>query len=82
MHNECAREVKKFKEIRMDTLTENSTQNLTDNAKTAGVSAEDIVAAIKPLIDEYFLGTCSCKGDVLLYTSPQGKRFVVSVKAL
>lgn len=66
----------------MNTLTDNNTQNLSYNEENVRVSAEDIIAALKPLVDEYFLGCCSCEGDALLYTSPEGERFAVKAIAL
>ena len=41
----------------------------------AEVTAEDIAASLKPLFDEYLLGTCEQRGDTLLYTLPDGRAF-------
>ena len=40
----------------------------------ADVTAEDIAAALKPLVDEYFLGTCEQQGAALCYTLPDGRK--------
>ena len=41
----------------------------------AEVTAEDVMASLKPLFDEYLLGTCEQQGDTLLYTLPDGRAF-------
>ena len=41
----------------------------------AEVTAEDVMASLKPLFDEYLLGTCEQQGDTLLYTLPDGRTF-------
>ncbi len=43
------------------------------------VTAEDIAASLKPLIDEYFVGECVQEGEKLVYTLPDGKQFEISV---
>ena len=45
----------------------------------AVVTAEDIAASLKPLIDEYFVGECKAAGETLVYTLPDGKKFEISV---
>ena len=42
---------------------------------SAEVTAEDVMASLKPLFDEYLLGTCEQQGDTLLYTLPDGRTF-------
>ena len=37
----------------------------------AEVTAEDVMASLKPLFDEYLWGTCEQQGDDLLYTPPR-----------
>ena len=44
----------------------------------AEVTAEDIAAALKPLVDEYFLGTCEQQGAALCYTLPDGRKFRIA----
>ena len=39
------------------------------------VTAEDIVASLKPLVDEYFVGSCRVAGEKLFYTLPDGRTF-------
>ena len=41
----------------------------------AEVTAEDVMASLKPLFDEYLLGTCEQQGDTILYTLPDGRAF-------
>ena len=41
----------------------------------AEVSAEDVMASLKPLFNEYLFGTCEQQGDTLLYTLPDGRAF-------
>ena len=45
----------------------------------AVVTAEDIAASLKPLIDEYFVGECKGEGETLVYTLPDGKQFEIAV---
>ncbi len=45
----------------------------------AVVTAEDIAASLKPLIDEYFVGECVQEGGKLVYTLPDGKKFEIAV---
>ncbi len=45
----------------------------------AVVTAEDIAASLKPLVDEYFVGECVQEGGKLTYTLPDGKKFEISV---
>ena len=37
------------------------------------VTAEDIIASLKPLVDEYFVGSCQVAGEKLFYTLPDGR---------
>ena len=39
----------------------------------AVVTAEDVAASLKPLIDEYLLGECNGEGGKLIYSLPNGK---------
>ena len=48
--------------------------------KGQNVTAEDVVAALKPLLDEYFEGASVCMGDSIRYTLPDGQRFFISVR--
>ena len=41
----------------------------------AEVTAEDVMASLKPLFDEYLWGTCEQQGDALLYPLPDGRAF-------
>lgn len=45
----------------------------------AVVTAEDIAASLKPLIDEYFVGECAVEGEKLVYILPDGKKFEIAV---
>ena len=44
------------------------------------VTAEDVMASLKPLFDEYLLGTCEQQGDTLLYTLPDGRTFCLKAE--
>ena len=44
------------------------------------VTAEDIVASLKPLVDEYFVGSCQVTGETLFYTLPDGTTFSLTAK--
>ena len=46
----------------------------------AEVTAEDVIASLKPLFDEYLLGTCEQQGDTLLYTLPDGRTFCLKAE--
>ena len=46
----------------------------------AEVTAEDVMASLKPLFDEYLLGTCEQQGDTLLYTLPDGRTFCLKAE--
>ena len=39
----------------------------------AVVTAEDVAASLKPLIDECLLGECNGEGGKLIYSLPNGK---------
>ena len=45
----------------------------------AVVTAEDVAASLKPLIDEYFVGECTREDEKLIYTLPDGKKFEIIV---
>ena len=44
------------------------------------MTAEDIVASLKPLLDEYFVGSCQVAGDKLFCTLPDGRTFSLTAK--
>ena len=46
----------------------------------AEVTAEDVIASLKPLFDEYLWGTCEQQGDTLLYTLPDGRTFCLKAE--
>ena len=48
--------------------------------KGQNVTAEDVAAALKPLLDEYFEGASVCMGDSIRYILPDGQRFLISVR--
>ena len=48
--------------------------------KGQNVTAEDVAAALKPLLDEYFEGASVCMGDSIRYILPDGQRFFISVR--
>lgn len=40
-------------------------QNKIEWEEGAVVTAEDIIASLKPLVDEYFVGSCQVAGETL-----------------
>ena len=44
------------------------------------MTAEDIIASLKPLVDEYFVGSCQVTGETLFYTLPDGRTFSLTAK--
>lgn len=48
--------------------------------KGQNVTAEDVAASLKPLMDEYLEGESVCTGDAIRYTLPDGQRFLISVR--
>ena len=48
----------------------------------AVVTEEDIIAALRPLVDEYFFGETAEKGNVLVYTLPDGRKFLRAEKKM
>lgn len=43
------------------------------------VTAEDILYSLKPLLDEYFVGTISCGKTALTYQTTNGQSFRITV---
>ena len=43
------------------------------------VTAEDILFSLKPLLDEYFVGTISCDKTALTYQTTNGQSFRITV---
>ena len=48
----------------------------------AVVTEEDIIAALRPLVDEYFFGETAEKGNVLVYTLPDGRKFSLTAEKM
>ena len=48
----------------------------------AVVTEEDIIAALRPLVDEYFFGERAEKGNVLVYTLPDGRKFSLTAEKI
>ena len=55
-------------------------QNKMEWEEGAVVTAEDIVAPLKPLLDEYFVDSCQVAGDKLFCTLPGGRTFSLTAK--
>lgn len=51
----------------------------TQNTK---VSETDIIASLKPLIDEYFCGKITAEDNKLIYISENGQTFQIAVTQL
>ena len=43
------------------------------------VTTEDILYSLKPLLDEYFVGTISCNKTALTYQTTSGQKFRIAV---
>ena len=43
------------------------------------VTPEDILYSLKPLLDEYFVGTISCDKTALTYQTTSGQKFRIAV---
>ena len=48
----------------------------------AAVTEEDIIAALKPLVDEYFFGEAEERGKVLIYTLHDGRKFSLTAEKI
>ena len=55
-------------------------QNKIEWEEGAVVTAEDIVASLKPLLGEYFVGSCQVAGETLFCTLPDGGTFSLTAK--
>ena len=47
--------------------------------KAVQATCEDVAAALLPLVQEYFEGTCRREQDRLVYTDCDGTQFVIAV---
>ena len=43
------------------------------------LTTEDILYSLKPLLDEYFVGTISCDKTALTYQTTSGQKFRIAV---
>ena len=50
-------------------------QNKIEWKEGAAVTAEDIIASLKPLVDEYFVGSCEQRGETPVCVLPDGRKF-------
>ena len=55
-------------------------QNKIEWEEGAVVTAEDIVASLKPLLDEYFVGLGQVAGGKLFCNPPDGRTFSLDAK--
>lgn len=63
----------------MNNLSDNLRKKMGENVGNK-VSEEDILYSLKPLIDEYFAGDCTCDGKEIVYVLPGGEKFAIKVK--
>ena len=63
----------------MNNLSDNLRKKMGENVGNK-VSEEDILYSLKPLIDEYFAGDCTCDGKEITYVLPGGEKFAINVK--
>lgn len=43
------------------------------------VTSKDILYSLKPLMDEYLVGTASCNGQCVMYHATSGQKFIITV---
>ena len=55
-------------------------QNKFEWEEGAVVTAEDLIASLKPLVDECFVGSCQEAGEKLIYKLPDGRTFSLTAK--
>ncbi len=44
------------------------------------VTAKDLLEEIKPLLEDYFIGDISFDGKVIVYTLPNGQKFILKAE--
>ena len=66
----------------MKNLSDDAQKNLSENQVKECACAEDVICALKPLIDEYFIGSSECNGDSITYSLPDGRAFRICAIAL
>ena len=44
------------------------------------VTTEGIIYSLKPLLDEYFVGTVTCNGKIITYQTESGQDFKIIAK--
>lgn len=49
------------------------------DAQNIKISENDIVASLKPLLDEFFCGQVAAEENKIIYTSESGQTFQVTV---
>lgn len=46
------------------------------------VSEDDIIASLKPLVDEFFCGKITAEDNKIIYTSESGQAFCITVSQI
>ncbi len=59
----------------------NNQQISTEAKNESPVSATDLLAELKPLLDDYFVGDISFDGNAITYCLPNGQKFCITVVA-
>ncbi len=44
------------------------------------ITAKDLLEEIKPLLEDYFIGDISFDGKVIVYTLPNGQKFILKAE--
>ena len=71
-----------MKNLSKNQLNDKVVSQTNDKIKEAAnerVTAEDILFSLKPLLDEYFVGTISCDKTALTYQTVSGQKFRIAV---
>ncbi len=64
---------------------EKQTQKFTDEELLKNeppVKSGELLEEIKPLLEEYFIGKVCVDGEGIVYTLPNGQKFILNVKAI
>lgn len=71
-----------MKNLSKNQLNDKVVSQTNDKIKEAAnerVTPEDILFSLKPLLDEYFVGTISCDKTALTYQTANGQSFRITV---
>ena len=68
-------------QLNKDVMSQTNDKIKVENKAVANerVTTEDILYSLKPLLDEYFVGTISCGKTALTYQTTNGQSFRITV---